>query len=333
MFNRIAASVCCLLLFTSYNAGAANIKKNIGRHQDSLSRSRTEVGATRKKTPPPVAQLPTRTQTSLVVDAKNGKILHAQNARERIYPASLTKVMTLYLTFEAIQANNLSLNDKIRISKKAEQVIPLKLHLKAGDHITVKEAILGTIIHSANDCSIALAEHIGGSEDKFAAVMTRRAHQLGMRSTTFKNASGLHHAEQKSTALDLAKMSMAIKRDFPRFYPLFAKTSFEFRGRTVHGHNPVVANYAGAEGLKTGFTTPAGYNLITTASRHGKSLVAVVTGTDSKQIRTKKMVQLLDTHFGALPSEKKMKKTGKTAENKYNAKKKVTRSKELYARI
>jgi len=239
-----------------------------------------------------------RIQTSLVVDGKTGKILHASNARKKIYPASLTKVMTIYLIFEALESGKLSLNQKLYVSSYATKARPLKLYLKPKERITVRDTILGLIVKSANDAARVAAENIAGSEKRFARLMTIRARQLGMKNTTFTNASGWHDARQVSTAVDLAKLSMAIKRDFPQYYHFFKKTSFKFKNKTIKGHNRVVATYPGAEGLKTGFTNPAGCNLITAATRGNKSLVAVVTGRSSSAIRNKKMVQLLDEHFG-----------------------------------
>lgn len=239
-----------------------------------------------------------RIQTSLVVDGKTGKVLHASNARKKIYPASLTKVMTLYLIFESLESGKLSLNQKIYVSSYATKVRPLKLYLKPKERITVRDTILGLIVKSANDAARVAAENIAGSEKRFAVLMTARARQLGMRNTTFTNASGWHDAKQVSTAVDLAKLSIAIKRDFPQYYHFFKKTSFKFRKKTIRGHNRVVATYPGAEGLKTGFTNPAGCNLITVATRGNKSLVVVVTGRRSSSIRNKRMVQLLDEYFG-----------------------------------
>ncbi|MFV9948111.1 D-alanyl-D-alanine carboxypeptidase family protein [Rickettsia conorii] len=248
-----------------------------------------------KNTPkPPV-------QTSLVIDAKSGKVLQAHNSQIRIYPASLTKLMTLYLMFEAIEAGKLPLDKKLLVSAKASKMPPCKLGLKAGETITVREAINGLIIKSANDAAVTVAEGMKGSEKAFSHLMNVKAKQLGMKNTYFKNASGWHDPLQQTTARDMAKLAMALKKDYPKFYPLFAKTSFVFRGNVVNGHNRVTKNYQGAEGMKTGFHTPAGYNLVTTASRNGKSLIAVVTGGKSAASRDQKMMGLLDQHFNIKP--------------------------------
>jgi D-alanyl-D-alanine carboxypeptidase (penicillin-binding protein 5/6) len=269
----------------------------------------------------------TPVQTSLVVDAKTGKVLHHQNSKVKIYPASLTKIMTLYMAFSAIESGKLSMDKKLYVSSNAEKMRPLKLGLKAGEAITVRDAILGLIVKSANDASVVIAESIAGSEKNFARLMTIRARQLGMKDTTFKNASGWHDPEQKTTAVDLAKLSIAIRRDYPQFYPLFAKTNFTFRGNIIHGHNKVTENYAGAEGLKTGYTIPAGCNIVTVASRKNKSLIGIVTGGRSAVSRNQKVVQLLDKHFGVTPVVKDKKKSVivKVASN-VKQKKRIARS-------
>lgn len=248
-------------------------------------------------------------QTSLIVDGSSGKILHSRNARKTIYPASLTKVMTLYLVFEALESGKISLNQKFYVSSNATKALPLKLYLKKGDRIAVRDVIPALIIKSANDVARVVAENIAGSEKRFARLMTIRARQLGMKNTTFTNASGWHDPKQVTTAVDLAKLSIAIKRDFPQYYHFFNKTSFKYKGKTINGHNRVTATYPGAEGLKTGFHTPAGCNLITVVTRGNKSLVGVVTGRKSSAIRDKKMVELLDQHFGV--RHKTIKKSGK----------------------
>lgn len=256
----------------------------------------TDVIAAKKKKKRAPAYTPI--QSSLVVDGRTGKILHSRNARKRIYPASLTKVMTLYMIFESLESGKISLNDRFKVSKYATKVIPLKLHLKPGSTIKVKDIILGLIVRSANDAAKVAAEGIGGSEKKFARLMTVRARQLGLKHTTFTNASGLHNVRQKSTAVDLAKLTIAIKRDFPQYYHFFSKTNFKFNGRIIKGHNKVTARYPGAEGLKTGFLNASGCNLITTATRGKKSLVGVVIGSRSAKERNSKMEKLLDQHFG-----------------------------------
>jgi D-alanyl-D-alanine carboxypeptidase (penicillin-binding protein 5/6) len=249
---------------------------------------------------------PASVPTSLIIDSKTGRVLHAQNAKSKIFPASLAKLKTIKLAFEAIELGQLSWYKKLPVSAEAAKMPASKLGLKVGQTITVKDAVNALIVKSANDAAVVLAEAISGSEAKFVKLMNVRARQIGMSDTNFANASGWHHPNQKTTALDLAKLSMALKRDHPEFYPLFSQISFEYKGKVVHGHNHVMANYAGAEGLKTGFTCPSGFNLITAASRGNKALIGVVTGSNNKHHRDKKMVELLDKHFDmkTLPTTK-----------------------------
>lgn len=261
-----------------------------------------------------------RVQTSLVVDARTGQILHAHNATEKIYPASLAKIMTLYLLFEAVDSGKFSMKDRLYVSDHAAEAPPSKIYLKAGEKISVKDAILALVVKSANDAARVAAENIAGSERKFVQLMNIRAEQLGMRDTLFTNASGWHDPKQVTTALDLAKLSIAVKRDFPKYYHFFANDSFIFQGKRIKGHNRVTANYPGAEGLKTGFTTPAGCNLITAATRGKRSLIGVITGSTSAATRDQKMMSLLDQHFGVVKKAQpvprgKKKKAVKIASN------------------
>lgn len=268
-------------------------------------------------------------QTSLVIDAKSGKVLHAHNSQVRVYPASLTKLMTLYLMFESVEAGKLSLDKKLVVSEKAAKMPPCKLALKAGETITVREAINALIVKSANDVAVVVAENLKGSEKAFAHLMNVKARQLGMKNTYFKNASGWHDPLHQSTARDMAKLTLAIKQNYPKYYPLFSKTSFVFRGNVINGHNRITKNYQGAEGMKTGFHTPSGYNLVTTASRNGKSLIAVVTGGRSAASRDQKMIGLLDQHFNVVSTKPQIKlaSTNKPKTKKPKViKKKVIRS-------
>ena len=246
------------------------------------------------------------------MDGKTGKILHASNSKEIIYPASLTKVMTMYMLFEALESGKLGMNDKFYVSKHASQALPLKLYLQPGEKISVKDSIRAIIIKSANDVSRVVAENIAdGSESKFARLMTLKAHQLGMKNTNFTNASGWHDPKQVTTAVDLAKLSIAIERDFLQYYHFFRETSFSYKGKTINGHNRVTATYQGSKGLKTGYTGPAGCNLITSATRGNKSLIGVVTGRKSAAVRDRHMVELLDKHFGVANQVKVVKKSAK----------------------
>ena len=248
-------------------------------------------------------------KASLVVDLNNGKILHSENPHALRYPASLVKMMTLYITFKKLKNGELSLNQKLKVSAKAASMPRLNIPLKAGSYITVRKAILGVIVHSSNDAAVVLAESIGGSEEKFAVMMNAQAKQLKMTNTTFRNASGMPHKQQKSTAYDLAKLSIALKRDFPLYFPWFSVTSVAIDGKTFKSHNRVLLNYEWATGLKTGFTNASGFNLTTTANKNGKNLVGVVLGEDTIKSRDSYMIHLLNSCF---------KKTDKNNSNSNN---------------
>ncbi|MFV9875610.1 MAG: D-alanyl-D-alanine carboxypeptidase family protein [Rickettsiales endosymbiont of Dermacentor nuttalli] len=240
--------------------------------------------------------------TSLVVNAEKGIVLYSCNADQLRHPASLTKMMTLYLTFEAIKAGKLRLNDKLGVSNYAASRPKSNLGLRAGEKILVQDAILAAIIKSANDAVVVLAEAISKDEKIFALKMTKRAQDLGMSKTIFRNSSGLHHPEQVSTAYDMAKLAIALYRDFPEHYHLFSRTSFLFKGKTYKGHNNVLNNYKGATGLKTGFINASGYNLVTSATRGSTKLVGVVMGEETARSRDIKMANLLDKHFNVVSS-------------------------------
>lgn len=244
------------------------------------------------------------TQASLVLNEDSGNILHFSRANKKIYPASTIKMMTLYLAFDALDSGKLKLSQKIPVSLKAQKMRPSKLGLKKGQEITVREAILGIHIKSANDASVALAEAIGGTEENFAKMMNRKAKELGMNDTHIINASGWHDARQHSTALDLARLGIALKNDHPKYELLLKQKAFKFRGRRYNSHNSVLAYYPGARYGKTGFHLHGGYNLVVVANRNGKNLVAVVTGGKSAKHRDKRAVNLLDRHFGVVYNKK-----------------------------
>ena len=265
----------------------------------------------------------------LVVDAQSGYVLSAKNADRKQYPASLTKVMTLYITFDALEKGYLKMDDALPISKHAASQPRSKLGVKAGETITVKEAILALIVKSANDVAVVLAEALAPSEEEFAKMMTQYARSLGLSDTTFKNASGLHHPEQVSTAKDMAVLTMATINHYPQYYPLFSSLSFKYKNQTYHSHNNILRYYEGAEGFKTGFVSAVGYNVISTAKRDGQQLVGVVIGENTADRRDKKMRTLLDEGF-----KKAMSGTGKIGTKKaYIAKKRPNLDDVIYASI
>jgi len=234
---------------------------------------------------------------ALVIDAGTGQVLQAYNADALTYPASLTKMMTLYLTFEALQQGRLKSNQRLGVSDYAASQEPTKLDLMPGDTITVDEAVLALVVKSANDVAVVLGEALGGNESHFAELMTRKAAELGMRSTTFRNASGLPNPGQMTTARDMATLARALIRDFPQYYHFFSTREFTFQGTTIATHNHVLVNYRGADGLKTGYIHAAGYNLVTSAVRNGRRLIGVVLGGRSGGQRDRAMMRLLDSGF------------------------------------
>ena len=243
---------------------------------------------------------------SIVVDADTGRVLHSVNADTRNYPASLTKIMTLFMTFEAIRDGRLGLHQKLTTSYTAQSRQPSKLGLRKGQKITVKDAITALITKSANDVATVLAEAMGGTERKFAVKMTRRARQLGMSRTTFKNASGLPNRGQLSTARDMATLGLALMRTFPREYRKFSLRKWKWKGRTFRNHNRLLARYNGMDGIKTGYTRASGYNLVSSAERKGRRLIAVVFGGKSSRSRDRIIVKLLNKGFSSLPSRQQL---------------------------
>lgn len=234
---------------------------------------------------------------SLIVNYKNGRIIHQDNAGALRNPASLVKMMTLYMAFTQLERGKLSLKQKLRVSKRAAAAPRTNLNLKAGQKISVYNAILGLIIHSANDAAIVLAEKISGSETKFAKHMTIKARRLGMKNTTFKNASGLHADGQKTTAYDLAKLAIALKRDFPQYFHLFTRSKFSYNGVVYRSHNRVTKNQQWSDGLKTGYTRASGFNLATTGRKGNVKLVGIVLGGKTAVARDNKMISLMNKCF------------------------------------
>lgn len=239
---------------------------------------------------------------SIVVDVTTGEVVHESNADRQNYPASLTKMMTLYMLFEAVERGELRLDSKLTASKRASQQPATNLALKRGDTLTVDQAIKALVIRSANDVATVVAEALGGTESQFAQAMTARARNLGMLNTTFRNASGLPDSGQKSTARDLATLAAALMRDFPQYYHYFSTTSFVYKGRTYKTHNRLMLSYAGADGLKTGYIRASGFNLATSAVRNGRRLVAVVLGGRTAKSRDDHMADLLDRSFASTRS-------------------------------
>lgn len=238
--------------------------------------------------------------SSIVMDAKTGTVLSQTDPDLRRYPASLTKLMTLYMTFNALRAGAISLNQSVPVSIHASTMEPSKLGLVPGSRLSVEQAVLALVTKSANDAACALGELIGGgSEPQFAAMMTQQAHALGMSQTVFRNASGLPDPDQMTTARDLATLGRRLIADFPEYYHYFATPAFRFHGRFIPNHNPMLKIYAGADGMKTGYTQEAGRNLVTSAIRSNVRLVGVVMGASSNTQRSLVMANQLDHGFDA----------------------------------
>ena len=235
---------------------------------------------------------------AIVVDAKNGAVLHAAAPDASRHPASLTKIMTLYLLFERLEAGKIALDTPMDVSEEAARQAPTKLGLRAGDTLKVEDAIKGLVTKSANDASVVIAEALGGgSEDEFARAMTRKARALGMRNTTYRNASGLPNDDQITTARDQALLGIAVQERFPKYYRYFSLASFTYRGNAMRNHNRLLGKVEGVDGIKTGFTRDSGFNLVTSVKRGPRHMVAVVLGGRSGGARDARMRDLINSHI------------------------------------
>jgi len=237
---------------------------------------------------------------SIVVDADTLEIIHARQIDELRFPASLTKVMTLYLTFDALNSGKLNLKEPIRVSRIAAQTPPSKLGLKAGQTITVEKLIQAVAVKSANDAAVVLAERLAGSESAFADKMTAKARNLGMLRTTFKTANGLPHPDQKTSARDMAKLASNILRHHRRYYHYFGLTHFGYAGQSYKNTNKLLHWLDGVDGFKTGYTRDSGYNLIISAQRDNRRLIAVVLGGASGKSRNQHMQDLVERSFDVM---------------------------------
>jgi len=243
------------------------------------------------------AQVGSDRYASITIDAGTGEVLSAVNADEYRFPASLTKLMTVYMLFEALRDRRLALSQPVPVSSWAASMMPSKLGLLPGTYITVEQALLGLVTKSANDAAAALGELMGGDEERFAQMMTLRARALGMTRTTFRNASGLPDEGQVTTARDLAVLARHLVQDFPLYYWYFSVPSFSFQGRTVLNHQRMLQTYPGADGLKTGYIGASGFNVVTSALRSDTRLIGVVLGAGSGWERDQHMASLLDQGF------------------------------------
>jgi D-alanyl-D-alanine carboxypeptidase len=234
---------------------------------------------------------------AIVVDVNSGRVLHATNADSLRHPASLAKVMTLYLLFERLEAGKLNLDTRLPVSAEAARQAPTKLGLEPGSTISVEDAIKGLVTRSANDAAVVIAEAIAGDEESFARLMTQKARALGMTRTVYRNASGLPDNGQVTTARDQAVLARAIQDRFPRFYRYFAIASFRYRGQAIRNHNRLLGRLAGVDGIKTGYTRASGFNLMTSVRRGNRHLVAVVLGGSSAAARDARMRTLIEQYI------------------------------------
>jgi len=221
---------------------------------------------------------------AIVVDA-SGKTLFEVSSTAQRYPASLTKMMTLYLLFEALESGRVSKETQIPVSDNAARQPPTKLRFRRGETIDVDSAIRAIVVKSANDVAVAVAEYLGGSEEAFAGAMTAKARQIGMTSTVFRNASGLPDADQHTSARDMAVLGMALRARFPQQFHYFSESDFMFRGRLVRGHNDMLGRVRGVDGIKTGYIRASGFNIVTSYDADGRRLIVVVMGADSARQR------------------------------------------------
>ena len=259
--------------------------------------------------------------SSIMIDAESGEILSESNADELRYPASLTKLMTLYITFDALEKGIIKWDDKLPVSRRAANMSPSKIGVRRGEKIKVSDAVIALIVKSANDCAVVLAEGLGYSEENFAKTMTQVAHELGMENTTFYNASGLPNKKQKTTARDMALLGAALYHHFPQYYKLFATKKFTYQGRTVYTHNHLLKKFEGADGMKTGFTNAAGYNIVTSAERNGHRVIAVTMGHRIMKQRDKKVASMMESGLQKLALNSQVEETNMVADAQDNMQK------------
>ena len=266
----------------------------------------TQARSPRKEAPKRVIHGPNYRPpyAAIVVDDKSGFVLHEVSVDEPRHPASLTKIMTLYLLFEQLEDGRLNLDTPLPVSSRAAMQNPTKLGLKANQTIKAEDAIKGLVTRSANDAAVVIAEAIGGSEEEFAKLMTLKARALGMTSTTYINASGLPADEQITTARDQAVLGRAIQHRFPGYYQYFATPSFHYKGAEIHNHNALLGQVKGVDGIKTGYTEASGYNLVTSVRRDERHIVAVVLGGTSNAARDARMRQLIEEYISFASSQR-----------------------------
>ena len=270
------------------------------------------------------SELSARTYAYVVADARDGKIINSHNSRQIVHPASLTKMMTLYLAFDAIRYGRLKLDQKVTISKNAASEPPSKFWYKPGQRVSIRYLIRASAIRSANDAATALGEAISGSEKIFISDMNKAAKKMGMNSTNFLNAHGLTEVGHYSTAKDLLILARRLMLDYPEYFNIFSRLETYASGKTIKNTNyKFLRQYNGASGIKTGYTNAAGHNLAASAKRDEKQLIGIIIGTSSSSERAKKMIGLFDDAFKAIPKRKKLSKLTPLNLAKINSSRKI----------
>ncbi|MFY0637750.1 D-alanyl-D-alanine carboxypeptidase [Maricaulis maris] len=237
---------------------------------------------------------------AFVVEENTGVVLHSRRSEAERYPASLTKMMTLYMLFEAIETGEIGLHDQIRISANAANATPSRLGLRAGQTISAENAIRALVVKSANDVAVAVGERLGGGESRFGELMTTRASELGLTGTIFRNASGLPNSRQTTTARDMARLAIALHRDYPDYFEYFNEESFTWNGRTYRNHNTLVGRVRGVDGLKTGYIRASGFNVVVSAERGDHRLITVIMGGPTAAARDAHAEELIEAAFATL---------------------------------
>ena len=291
--NRAFALLTALFLVLTLTASPAEARKHVRAHGHSRGHGRSAAAGAGVNDP---------RYADIIMNPVTGEIYHEKDPDGKRYPASLTKMMTLYLLFEALEQHKTTLDARLDISDYATTMPQTNLALTAGDSISVETAIKALVVRSANDVAVVIGEALGGNVENFARMMTAKAHQLGMKNTVFKNPNGLPNLGQYTTARDMAKLGIALKRDFPRYYRYFSTLQFSHNGVTYYTHNRVMLRYAGVDGIKTGFIGASGFNLVTSVVRGGRPLVGAVMGGASGGWRDNRMIQLLDDSYQVVAS-------------------------------
>ncbi|MEJ0044008.1 MAG: SPOR domain-containing protein [Rhizomicrobium sp.] len=287
------------LVRTLFAAGILGLALVAGT-DPTLARGHHHRGNARARIPIAAGATDPAKDAALIADGETGRVLYARNASAERHPASLTKMMTLYLLFEALKRGDVNMQTLLPISEHAASQHPTNLHLYAGDMIPVDTAIKAIVVRSANDVAVAIGESLGGTEGHFAELMTAKARALGMRDTFYHNASGLPDPLQITTASDLLVLARHLAYDFPQYFPYFATPGFTFRGTNYVTHDNLIGRYDGADGIKTGYTGMSGFNLVSSVVRNGTHVIGVVMGGRTAHRRDLEMIHLLDDAFGRI---------------------------------